>query len=53
MEPPRPGDASRLIADATKAESVLGWIPRQSDLSAILSSAWNWHLQHPHGYSSK
>jgi UDP-glucose 4-epimerase len=53
VELPRPGDASRLIADATKAQSVLGWIPRQSDLSIILSSAWNWHLQHPHGYASK
>src|SRR5271169_4693198 len=51
MEPPRPGDASRLIADAAKAQSILGWIPRQSDLPTILRSAWNWHLQHPQGYA--
>jgi len=53
IEPPRPGDSSRLIADATKAQSVLGWIPRQSDLSSILRSAWEWHLRHPQGYEKK
>lgn len=53
MEAPRPGDASRLIADATKAEGVLGWIPQQSDLPTVLRSAWNWHLKHPYGYASK
>ena len=53
MEPPRHGDASRLIADAAKAKSILGWIPRQSDLPTILRSAWNWHLQHPQGYAQE
>jgi UDP-glucose 4-epimerase len=53
MEPPRPGDSSRLIADATKAQSLLGWNPRQSDLPTILSSAWEWHLRHPQGYAMK
>jgi len=52
MEPPRPGDSSRLIADAAKAQSILGWIPRQSDLPIILRSAWEWHLRHPHGYAT-
>jgi len=49
---PRAGDSSRLIADATKAESVLGWNPRQSDLSNILRSAWGWHTRNPMGYKT-
>jgi UDP-glucose 4-epimerase len=53
MGPPRPGHSSRLIADATKAESFLGWIPQQSDLSTILRSAWEWHLRNPRGYTTK
>ena len=32
-----------LIADAAKAQSLLGWIPLQSDLPNILTSAWEWH----------
>ena len=51
IEPPRPGDASRLIADATKAHRILGWTPRQSDLPVIVQSAWQWHLRYPKGYA--
>src|SRR5271169_4482658 len=53
MELPRPGDSSRLIADATKAQGILGWTPRHSDLPTILRSAWEWHLRHPQGYATK
>jgi len=53
MEPPRRGDASQLIADATKAQSLLGWRPRQSELDNILRSAWQWHSKHPQGYGPK
>jgi UDP-glucose 4-epimerase len=53
VEPPRPGDSSRLIADATKAQSVLGWTPRQSDLPNILRSAWEWRQRLPGGYKAK
>jgi UDP-glucose 4-epimerase len=53
IEPPRPGDSSCLIADAAKAQSTLGWIPCQSDLPAIVRSAWEWHLRHPQGYITK
>ncbi|MGO9639735.1 MAG: UDP-glucose 4-epimerase GalE [Candidatus Acidiferrales bacterium] len=53
IEASRPGDSSRLIADATKAQGMLGWMPRQSDLPTIVRSAWEWHLRHPHGYATK
>lgn len=53
IEPPRRGDSSRLIADATKAQSLLGWTPQRSELSTIVRSAWEWHLMHPGGYASE
>jgi len=36
----RPGDAPRLVADATKAKSVLRWEPASSDLQEIVRTAW-------------
>jgi UDP-glucose 4-epimerase len=53
MDPPRSGDSSRLVADAIKAQRILGWTPGQSDLPTILRSAWEWHLRHPKGYGTK
>ena len=41
----RPGDPPRLVARAEKAERILGWTPKQSDLDSILSSAWAWFLK--------
>jgi UDP-glucose 4-epimerase len=53
IEPPRAGDSPRLIAEATKAQSLLGWAARQSNLPTIVQSAWEWHLRHPHGYATR
>jgi UDP-glucose-4-epimerase GalE len=39
--PRRPGDPPILVADATKAEKVLGWTAKR-DLSDIVNSAWKW-----------
>ena len=50
MEPARAGDPSRLVADASKARSLLGWEPQFPDLDAIIRTAWDWHQRHPHGY---
>jgi UDP-glucose 4-epimerase len=50
IEGPRAGDTVKLIADASRAKSVLGWTPHQSDLRSIIESAWDWRLRHPHGY---
>jgi UDP-glucose 4-epimerase len=52
IEPRRPGDPAKLIADATKAAEVLGWQPIRSDLPAILLSQWQWEVRHPQGYGS-
>ena len=38
----RPGDPARLVADATRAQQVLGWQRRYPDLEAIVAHAWAW-----------
>jgi UDP-glucose 4-epimerase len=53
IEAARPGDPSRLVADAAKARSVLGWHTEYPDLETIIRTAWNWHQAHPDGYSDR
>jgi UDP-glucose 4-epimerase len=48
--PPRPGDPPKLVADATRARTVLGWKPTMSDLTTILRTQWEWRQAHPRGY---
>lgn len=43
IEKRRPGDPAILLADNTKAKSVLGFNPQYSDLETIVKTAWNWH----------
>jgi len=50
IEAARPGDPSRLIADAERARTVLGWRPNYPDLDTIIRTAWEWHQAHPNGY---
>lgn len=38
----RPGDPPSLVASAEKAERVLGWRPKHSDLETMLKTAWDW-----------
>jgi len=52
VAPRRPGDGPALVADASRAHSVLGWEPKIPDLHDIVASAWAWHQTHPHGYDS-
>jgi len=40
--PRRPGDPAILVADASKAERVLGWRPLHSDLETMLRDAYSW-----------
>lgn len=46
----RQGDPAKLIASSQKAKNVLGWNPTHNSLEEIISSAWNWHKNHPEGY---
>jgi UDP-glucose 4-epimerase len=50
IEARRAGDPARLIADAAKAQKILGWVPEMSDLPSILRSQWEWRREHPRGY---
>lgn len=38
----REGDPPRLVADATRAMTILGWAPKRADLDAIVADAWRW-----------
>jgi UDP-glucose 4-epimerase len=46
----RAGDPAVLIASSEKIRHELGWEPRIPELSDIISSAWQWHKSHPHGF---
>jgi UDP-arabinose 4-epimerase len=39
----RAGDPPALVADAAKAETILGWKPTHSSISEIIDTAWRWH----------
>jgi UDP-glucose 4-epimerase len=48
--PRRTGDSARLVASPDRIKKELGWNPKHTNLQDILSSAWEWHKSHPHGY---
>jgi UDP-arabinose 4-epimerase len=41
--PRRPGDPPSLVADATRAGTLLGWRPRYPGIETIVEHAWRWH----------
>ena len=51
--PRRAGDPPELLANADKIRRELGWSPKYTDLSAIMTTAWNWHRPHPGGYGDE
>jgi UDP-glucose-4-epimerase GalE len=53
IAPRRPGDPAVLHAVAHKAHNELHWKPQYSDLETIVTTAWNWHRAHPHGYGGR
>ncbi|MFS0948513.1 UDP-glucose 4-epimerase GalE [Enterococcus durans] len=50
IAPRRAGDPSRLVASSAKAQAILGWQPKFTDVKEIIKIAWDWHVSHPNGY---
>ncbi|HIT92547.1 MAG TPA: UDP-glucose 4-epimerase GalE [Candidatus Stercorousia faecigallinarum] len=50
ITPRRAGDPAQLIASSEKAKEILGWKPEHNSLEEIISTAWNWHKNHPNGF---
>lgn len=46
----RPGDPATLVASYEKANKVLGWKIKHTDVKDMISSAWNFHKKHPKGF---
>jgi len=46
----RAGDPAQLIASSEKAQTVLGWKPRYTNIEQIIKTAWTFHKKHPNGY---
>ena len=38
----RPGDASAIVADGSRARSLFDWTPRHDDLPGIVQNALAW-----------
>lgn len=49
--PRRPGDPAILVASSERIKRELGWDPEYPKLEQIITTAWNWHQNHPDGYS--
>jgi UDP-glucose 4-epimerase len=49
--PRRPGDPAVLVASPKTIRAELGWTPKFPGLYDIITSAWEWMLKQPDGYS--
>ena len=47
----REGDSCKLIANISKAKSILNWVPKRS-LEDMCISGWSWKSKNPNGYES-
>ena len=47
--PRRPGDAAAVVADPTRAKSILGWTPAHEDLNEIVEAAYAWERRLANG----
>ena len=45
MSPRRAGDPAVLVAATARANAVLDWKARYSDIDHIIATAWNWHVR--------
>lgn len=51
--PRRAGDPAALFANATKAQTELGWVPKYQTIEPIIETAWRWHQARPGGYGDR
>jgi UDP-glucose 4-epimerase len=51
--PRRAGDPSTLIADSTKARTILKWQPKFDDVHKMIEDAWQFKSKHPNGYEEE
>ena len=49
--PRRAGDPASLVAASQRARERLNWNPEHAELHEIVRTAWEWHSNHPRGYS--
>ncbi len=49
IEPRREGDAATLVADSSRAKTLLGWTPELADIETIIKTAWDWHQAPKYG----
>jgi UDP-glucose 4-epimerase len=49
----RAGDPPRLVGSSARIAQTLGWKPRFGDIETIVTTAWNWHRDHPDGYGGR
>ena len=49
MQPRRPGDVTKLLADPSKAKEVLNWTAKHS-VEDMCRDSWNWVSKNPNGY---
>jgi UDP-glucose 4-epimerase len=47
--PPRAGDPAELVAKVERAERILGWQAKRTELDAIVGDAWAWKLRAKQG----
>ncbi len=50
ITPRRAGDPAVLVASSDRIRRELKWEPKHNDLATIISTAWEWHRNHPEGY---
>ena len=43
--PRRAGDPAVLVADATKARTMLAWSPKHAEITTMIDHTWNWMLR--------
>ena len=51
VDPRRAGDPAELVAQSAKIRNKLDWKPRYTSAEEVIRTAWEWHRNHPDGYT--